>query len=88
MFCVLCFVFLCSVFCVLYFVFCVLCFGRDMCFAASHLVALRVNSGDQNRAKVGLIRSLAHLGKEIDSSNNLPLRNNSGKLQRKSYIVD
>ena len=71
------------------FVFCVLveiCEG--LCFAASHLVALRVNSGDQNRAKVGLIRSLAHLGKEIDSSNNLPLRNNSEKLQRKSYIVD
>ena len=70
------------------FVFCVLYFARDMCFAASHLVALRVNSGDQNCAKVGLIGSLAHLGKEIDSSNNLPLRNNSEKLQRKSYIVD
>ena len=70
--------------------FCILveiCEG--LCFAASHLVALRVNSGDQNRTKVGLIGSLAHLGKEfvqvqIDSSNNLQLLDSRNNLQRKS----
>ena len=34
----------------------------------SHLVGLRVNSGDQDCAKVGLIRSLANLGEEFSLS--------------------